>query len=269
MIKFNNSHQQIASFDFLFGSFFLKSDHSLGFFLILILLKIILNIDNIKAEIKFPKTIITYISITILLAQSNISKLFLILLLASTAVIFLYKRYQNTTYFKLGLVIFLVTIFVVSLSVKNSEFVNQKMGGTIEKQFSLKKSYTDYNKNNAKRMQILIVVFSKLKTKWIGDGPYSYFNILTGKFKKTNHFSQIIWSYFDLGIVGLIIIFSLMYNLVRYMNIERGLPFIIFFGIFLIYSLYTTTFSDIAIITSMLMMFNKKKTNEHSCNTIS
>src|SRR5690606_10645005 len=41
LIKFNNSNQSIGDYDFMFGSFFIKADHSLGFFLLIYLLAII------------------------------------------------------------------------------------------------------------------------------------------------------------------------------------------------------------------------------------
>src|SRR5690606_38180636 len=79
LILFNNSGQNISSFDFLFGSFLLKSDHSLGCFTVLLTFFLLFNINVIRKYISHSIWFAVYISITLLLSESNISKALLIL----------------------------------------------------------------------------------------------------------------------------------------------------------------------------------------------
>ncbi|PIV92779.1 MAG: hypothetical protein COW44_12935 [Flavobacteriaceae bacterium CG17_big_fil_post_rev_8_21_14_2_50_33_15] len=262
LIKFNNSNQHIASFDFLFGSFFLKSDHSLGFFILCVITTMLLNIRKDGKLIKLPVISIIYLSVTVFLTESNISKLFLSILLVLSIVIPLYKRYKMSYILKAVVLLFgtLIVLFVYSL--RDQEFVKARLGGDFESQYSLSVSERQYELGTAKRGQILIMAFNNLETKWIGDGPYSYFNILTGEFKRTIHFSQLIWTYFDLGFIGLIVVMGLLISILRYLDIDKGIPFYTVLGVVIVYSFYTTVFSDIAIMFSLMMIFNKKSLNE-------
>ena len=61
LIKFNNSSQNISEVDFMFGSFSIKADHALGFFLVTYLLKIIFKLRSGELN-KIPWFIVIYIS---------------------------------------------------------------------------------------------------------------------------------------------------------------------------------------------------------------
>ena len=258
LILFNNSGQRIAWFDFMFGTFFIKSDHSLGIFILIVVSTILFSEKKIQHAIKYPKISIIYLGTTLFLTQSNISKVLFILLILGSVLGPFYKKYKGDFRFKalgIALVIFLISI---GYSLKEEKFVQRKLGGTFEKQFSLQSAEKFYEDTTAKRFQILIVAAKVLKTKWIGDGPYSYFDVRTGKFKQTKHFTQLIWTYFDLGIIGLVVVFFYMFYLISYLDIDKGIPFLIFTAIFLLYALYTTILSDIAILFAIFTVFNKR-----------
>ncbi|WP_271768265.1 hypothetical protein [Aquimarina algiphila] len=260
-IQFNNSGQTIDWYDFMFGSFFIKSDHSLGVFLLLLIAIILLKKDHVQSIVMFPKIVIAYLGITIFLTESNISKLFLVILISSYVMIPLYKKHGKSLKFKLGIVFLSITLLFSGYLLKDKEFIQKRLGGTLERQISIEAAEKFYELGTAKRFQIIIVAVKKLETKWIGDGPYSYFNILTGEFKKTQHFTQLIWTYFDLGILGLIVVLCLMRYFIRYLDVDKGLPTLFFFGVFFVYSFYVPIFSDIAIIFSMFFIFSRKQTN--------
>ncbi|MFI0429727.1 hypothetical protein [Mariniflexile sp. HMF6888] len=184
-------------------------------------------------------------------------------------VIPLYKRYKKSLIFKAAILFVGAFIILFIYSLRDQEFIKARLGGEFERQYSLSVSEKQYKLGTAKRGQILIMTFNKLETKWIGDGPYSYFNILTGKFKKTIHFSQLIWTYFDLGILGIIVFMGLLISILKYLDVDKGIPFYTVLGVFTIYSFYTTVFSDIAIMFTLMMIFNKKNLNEFDNYTIS
>lgn len=264
LIQFNNSGQIIDWYDFMFGTFFIKSDHSLALFVIY---SIIIILTNNKL-FNYRVVSVIYLSTTVFLAESTISKFFLCLILSASVIIPFYNKYKNNKNFKKAIVLFTISIIATAYSLRNQQFIQNRIGGKFESQYSVLVSERRYESKTAKRGQILLVAINKLPTKWIGDGPYSYFNILTGKFTNTKHFTQIIWTYFDLGIFGIIVLFGLLISIVRYLHISRGLPFYLFLSALVVYSFYTTIYSDIAILFSLMMIFNRKK-NERINSAIS
>ena len=56
------------------------------------------------------------------------------------------------------------------------------------KNYTIEKSKLDFERITAKRLQIAVVYATQMPLKIIGEGPYDYFNIFNGKFKKTEHF---------------------------------------------------------------------------------
>ena len=268
LIGFNNNDQSIASVDFLFGTFFLKSDHSLGFFLLLIIINLIFNIKQNFKFINYRIPIAIYLSLTLLLSESNISKALLIATWAIFFLIFIYNKIPKSIFTrKFFIVVSIIFLSIIAYNVKNLNYITSRLGGTIEKNFTVEKSLKFYEEGTAKRLQILVVAINKLDLKIIGDGPYSYFDIRTGQFKNTIHFSQIIWTYFDLGILGLLIVFTYLYNLLK-MTIRDNRYLLFIYPILLIYSFYTTIFMDLAILISFLSIFSLKSNNEFNNNPI-
>lgn len=259
LIQFNNSGQVINWFDFMFGSFFIKSDHSLALFLLFIIINILLNRRNFKGRLKYPWFSVLYLSLSILFTESNISKAFLIVLLAISILFPIYEKHKSSLKFKVIALLMMAVLASVAFNMSDSEFVEKRFGGSLEGQFSIKTAQRQFDLGYAKRSQILIMMVKKIETKWIGDGPYSYFDIRTGEFKQTQHFTQIIWTYFDLGLIGLFIIFGYIFSIIKYLDIKRGWPKFIFVSVIFIYAFYTTIFSDIAIMLSLMTVFNKKE----------
>src|SRR5690606_36645382 len=64
LIKFNNSNQKISDYDAMFGSFFIKADHSLGFFLLIYIISIIFKI-RCKELKQISCFLLIYISLSI------------------------------------------------------------------------------------------------------------------------------------------------------------------------------------------------------------
>jgi len=249
IIPFSRSSQYIASFDFLFGSFFLKADHALGFFLLLNIFNIINN--NKKNEItKYPILIYAYLGFTIFRSESNISKLLLIILIAYLLYKLIPRKVKNV-----GLILILISSFFIYPQVKKIKFLEREIE-FMDAEYNVEKSYRNYKRKIAKRSQIIITYVKKLPTKWIGEGPYSYFNILKGKFNQTNHFSQLIWTYNDLGIIGLIILLFSMIFIVLDLELTAYIK-VMLIGAILIYSFMTTIFSDLAIMVSLVSILRK------------
>lgn len=250
IIPFSRSNQYIASVDFLFGSFFLKADHSLGFFILINILNLIENNKNYKIT-KYPILIYFYLGFTIFSSESNISKILLLVLITYLIYRLIPKKIK-----KIGFVLIILGSFICLPFVKKIKPIKHELE-YMKREYNVKNSYSNYKRNIAKRQQIIIVFLSKVPIKFIGEGPYDYFNILKGKFKNNYHFSQLIWMYNDLGLIGLIsFILSLLFII---MDLESSsfVKIILFSGL-LLYSFMTIVFFDLAIVISLISVFIKK-----------
>ena len=111
----------------------------------------------------------------------------------------------------------------------------------------------------AKRPHILIDFVVNKPVEWIGNGPYDYFNIVTAKFKNTKHFSQMIWTYNDLGLLGFIFIILLLYQLLITLRLKKR-EFRILFIICLFYLFMTNFFSDLTMMFSFILLKTRDST---------
>ena len=199
-----------------------------------------------------------------MVSESNVTKLLLFIL----AGYYVYKMIPK----KIKLIGFVLSIIFVVSFYKPLLRIPAVAGEVhfIKNEYNVKNSYRNYEKTIAKRPQVVIAYANKIPIRYIGNGPYSYFNIITGKFANTQHFSQIIWSYADLGILGLIVFLLLLYQIVKGLNLNRLLTASIF-AICLIYAFMTTIFSDIAIMficSCLLQSQNHKKNDELTYSTL-
>ena len=251
LVKFNQSSQDVSSVDFMFGTFFLKADHALGFFL---LFNIINLYKNNKAYniTKYAKYIIWYLALTIFIGGSNVTKLILILLILYV----IYNSFPKKVKI-VGFFFALILLAAGSSWVQNIEAFERE-AHFIETEYNVEKSYRNYERGIAKRPQVALVLMNRVPLKIIGEGPYAYFNVLTGEFTKTKHFSQLIWTYFDLGILGLITLILLLYAIVKNLGFSKAGTRILFI-IVLVYAFMTTVFSDLAIMITLIGLLPETK----------
>lgn len=271
IILLKNNSQHIAYVDFQFGSFMLKSDHSLGCFLLLTIISLIFNFFNIKNYIKYSYLIAIYLSLTILISESNITKLLLVITWGVFFLLKIRKIVAKSLFSKRVFIVLSVLLISLTLyNLRNIEYITSRVGGVIDNHFTPEKSVLFFEKGTAKREQIVIAAATELKPKIIGEGPYYYFDIKTGKFKNTIHFSQLIWTYFDLGLIGLGIVIFYVLSIVK--SVMKNLSFLTLLGILFItfsYMFYALPMSDIGIMISLIIFFAIKPKYEFNDNTIS
>lgn len=258
LIRFNRSGQTIESLDFMFGSFFIKSDHSLGVFLLLLIAAILYQRKRIAHIVLMPRIALIYLLISIFLTESNISKLIAVILVATTLILPIYHKYGERLVFRLGVLILILFMGIAGFSLKDKPIIQKRLGGPLVEQLSIERAEKFYEERTAKRFQIVLVAAQRLPLKWIGDGPYSYFDIRSGKFTKAPHFSQLLWTYFDLGLLGLTVVISYLWVISRFLSPKRGIATLFLFGILVVYSFYTTLFSDIAMLFSLFFILARK-----------
>jgi hypothetical protein len=258
LIRFNNSGQTIDPLDFMFGSFFIKSDHSLGVFLLLLIATILYQRKRIAHIVLMPRIALVYLLISIFLTESNISKLIAVILVATTIILPIYHKYGERLVFRLGVFILVLCMGIAGFSLKDEPIIQKRLGGPLAEQLSIERAEEFYKERTAKRFQIVLVAARRLPLKWIGDGPYSYFDIRSGKFTKAPHFSQLLWTYFDLGLLGLTVVISYLWVITGFLSPKRGIATLFLFGILVVYSFYTTLFSDIAMLFSLFFILARK-----------
>jgi len=180
---------------------------------------------------------IGYISLTIILMGSNLTKLFLLVVFTFYLLVWLYRKVSL-----LGILIMLLPgylMFKVALTVPAiaGEYNNFK------RNYSVEQSIVAYEGTYAKRPQVAIVYLTQIPLKIIGEGPYDYYDILKGTFKKSKHFSQMIWSYNDLGIIGLTTFIILAAFIPYHLSLSAD-GRLLLFALLLFYLFMTNVFYD-------------------------
>lgn len=204
-MQFNNSGQTLRYVDFQFGSFFLKNDHALGYFLIANILYVW---SGQVLKVIWQKILVTIILITcLLLTNSKVS-----LLLGALALLYLFAKnikylwllFVRTKYLILaGFIIFCLLIV----------YFEPNFYYDLKEKFNYDFALKVYELGRASREHIIVVIL-KEDFLYFGNGAYSYFNIVLGIFNKSfRHFSQYIWFYYDLGMVGLFLLLLYYYSL--------------------------------------------------------
>jgi len=254
LVKFSNANQGISEVDFMFGTFALKADHALGFFLIIYFLSIIFKIKSGKLKNKINYLTLIYISFIIVIMESNLTKVILLLIIGYYLALWIFKKINI---FGIFLVV-LVGIFLFNLAM-TSRVIESQMDHytrTLNKEYSIKAVERGYEK----RPHIVIYQLNNEPFKWIGNGPYDYYNILKGEFKKTIHFSQIIWFYNDLGLIGLILGVIALFLVIKNLNLRRESTWL-FMGIMILYLFMTNVLGDVSMMFSLLLLNNKLENN--------
>jgi hypothetical protein len=250
LIKFNNSNQFIGDYDFMFGSFFIKADHSLGFFLLIYLLATIFQYRKGGGGKKMPWLLLAYLCVTILLLESNLTKLLFFIVLTYYGVIWANKKVRYS-----GIVaVFFVGYVMLNLALSVPKIQTELF--YLQNKYTVSESVKATERGYAKRPQI-VISYIQDSLKIIGEGPYDYFNLLTGEFKTTMNFSQLIWTYNDLGITGVMVIILLLFVIIKYLGLDKESKIILTF-IMLFYLFMTNVYYDIGMILSLFVIVNRK-----------
>lgn len=255
LIKFNASGQSLDFVDFQFGTFPLKNDHSLGFFLVVNLLYI-WSYDVLKNKLQLIITSLVLI-INLLLTNSNISILFAIF-----AIIFLILKKKNEIQIRISFKKVLITFIILIILFFALEYFEPKFYHDLKNKLSHKLELNDairwYKEGLARREQIVLIFLSEGVT-FTGNGAYAYFDILSGQFNKTfRHFSQLIWSYYDLGLIGLTMFLLYVRSLGRLLAERRATYNLCLTVGLLAYSFFTIATFDLSL---MLTYFIYKRKN--------
>lgn len=211
-----------------FGTFNIANDHALGFFLIIVFLLLVEK----KLFKSFQRVITVYIGVTIFFLNSLIT----LAIFLSLMIYLLFRRKKIPGIAKfliLGLGIVISIISVNKLTTEN---------------LIIKRTVSSFSKLDIEEMPayspnrfqetVLIILQDK---KIIGDGAFSYYDLLNDTFILGANYSQFLWFYHDLGIVGLVLFLVMFWYMTKKVT---GRPKYMIVGIFLIYSFFTVTLLD-------------------------
>lgn len=254
---FNLNPTGIRYEDFAFGTFFLAEDHALGFLLFSFFILIVTNKFQVTYLSKW--LVLSLLIVTILIINSKITILFLL----SFGVYFLFRKAPIAT-----IIVFIVSIVCITL-LRNHEPIK----GIVHKvEFSiayLQKEYSDeqiallMEDIYAGRLEVLQYYYIN-PINIIGEGPGSFRNIISGEMLNAN-FSQLLWYYRDIGLLGLILSFiMLFYN----QSIYKSSKSLFFFGLMVIYSLFANVFFSLAFLLLYNLFLKFSRDNEHSNYTL-
>lgn len=223
-----------------FGTFFFKNDHGLCFFLLCMIIYLLYDTELYVSKVQ-KTLLIIYYSVTIALSNSYISFLLLIMVFG-----FYFLGRLNVKRMILSALVLLLLYGAVTTLSFLQEIVGDKYEH-LERKAINKEDEFDAEKRDlseAERGDIVMFYLAQ-DVSVIGNGPYNYFDPVKGEFRTFANFSQYIWFYNDLGILGVIGV--IIYYVSLYLaNYKLKNYRIIFLLLIVIYSFFTNTLSDLA-----------------------
>lgn len=262
LYDFNRSGQALIEVDFWFGTFPFKADHALGLFLLFTILNIYWNNKKLNLT-RFPWLVMIWLAITIFLTDSKITQL----MLSGLFIVHAYNAVPRNIKI-LGMVTVIIAFFTAIFFLQKIPILRWEYEYA-QRAYTLQHSKSTYESGiYARRLNIVIYYLNFRPLTLTGEGPYDYFDFKNGQFKHTHHFSQLIWTYNDLGLLGLIIVVLMMFFLVKSLALSRWRTWLIFL-ILMVYAFYTIIFFDFALIIGLLTVLNNRMIDETDTNPIS
>lgn len=235
------SNRPLALEDVAFGTFFFANDHGLGFFVLCLILYLLY--DDSGKIVQRRWLLVFWFSLTIVVANSNISFLLLMIIFGA----YVLPRLRQKTFF-LGMVVAIFIGSVILILPSISDVIVSKYAFIERKLFAQDNSWEEaqrkIERGQPERSDIL-VYYGRQDFKYWGDGPFSYFDPLLGKFVLFKNFSQYLWFYNDLGIFGLFSIFLIYISF--YLSNCRIRSYKLFIlMLILVYAFFANTLSDLS-----------------------
>lgn len=258
----------LISLDYDFGTFNFKDDPSMTFFLLLVITYLLFNKENqIKRSLTY--IFVIWLSFTILIANSELSKIILVLILLTY--FFVHFRFRN-------IILSLITILILLLVLNFTELPGQ----TIEKQQFVwnrianglkgdQEAINRYLEGNYSRGGAIYYFLSN-KISWFGDGPNKYTDPIN-KTSTRGNFGHIFTFYSEVGLIALITSLGTLF-IISFHNQKGKLIFssssvISFISIILI-SFTHPIMNDISVLMSyyLFIFICKKQKQSLSSNNI-
>jgi hypothetical protein len=243
------SAKTMIALDIGCGSFFLANDHGLCFYMLSLIT--FLLFDERNRNRKYKVFLLIWFSVTVVMTSSDVSTGLLCLI---WLVYVLVKQIKWSVLYAIMIVVLYIGLATVFPTIQDSLLTSFTKADT----YLLSADFNEINTTSAANRFDIIAYYLMENFKWIGNGPFDYWNPRTG-FNHFINFSQYIWFYNDLGIIAVLLIPYLFYKIMRTAPC-LSLDKYILFGMITVYSLFTNTLSDLAFMfTYSLFILNPVK----------
>lgn len=233
----------VSDYDIGFGTFYTSDDIALSFFVLGVILFLLFD-DEHNYFIKNRIILVIWLTFTILVLNSKISYLILGLIALYYIVTKVKVRVILISTFAGALVALLAYLFLWRQIETNVHAIKSQLSFDIE----LSRAEIFYNTAQGNRAAALLYLSSQ-PLLIIGEGPHSLYNPITNTFNKGGDTGQLISFYVDLGLLGLITSYMMLYLIIRGLQ-NSGFTKLYLFTLFFI-SIVSNIFLD----ASIMMIF--------------
>ena len=199
---------EVAHYDIGFGSFYTSDDPALSFFVLGTLLFLLID-DRHNYFVRNKTVLIIWLTLTILVLNSKIAYLILALVWAYYLITRVKRR---ITFYLVGFGT--VILLIAYLSPLGEQFVTNVTLLKQQLEFSVAPDKAELFYETAQGNRPATVLhLARQRIKFIGEGPHALYNPLTNKFNKGGDTSQLITFYVELGVIGLLVSYAMLYSL--------------------------------------------------------
>lgn len=249
--------------DRLYGTFPVADDHGLGLFCIVMLgLSLyVFKLGSIKRAV-----LLIVSGLCVFFIESNISKLLYVLLL-SISFLRGMKIYVSLSLFQVLLILVVMILFFQPLIDLLTILLDKEQVGNFDFDTIIRRTEMGL----ADRFQTVVFFFLSKSFFLIGNGPFSYFDPFAAEFQFNLNFSQFIWFYYDIGLIGVVLFLLFIGSLFTSYetNFRRDHFFNFLVLCFLVYSFFTTTLNSTTVLTLTFFTLKAYYAERRDCATFS
>jgi hypothetical protein len=233
---------EIAEIDFTFGTFWVKNDPGLTFFLLSIIVLILFGKNNYIRE-RFKTILAITLTLTLLLTNSQLGNLLVLIIW------FLYIIKKRS--FKTLLVSFLgfVATGLVLFFTNNLAFVIWKFSDLYIRSTNITPGAMDVFFEGGYSRAVAIYFFWTQPIKILGDGLSKYTDMATGE-QIIGLKGQLFTFYAEIGLLGIVISSLIIIVITKFYTKKDTRYNYILMGILLVYMFTTSPFSDVSFLTT-------------------
>ncbi len=231
--------QRVEYIDIGFGTFFLKADHSLGFFLLCMVVYVLFSPSSKMSGIERCSWLVLW-TLTIFSINSKISHLLFLVVIS----FFLFSKLigiSGVKYLMLFLAVVIITILPLQFQIMDP--LHQ-----LDLQYSSLKDHDTIPRWGP------LIIFLYEPVSWIGNGPFSYYDPISKQWGLMGGHSQWYSLYYDYGLLGFLVLGSLVvFTAISAHHRSKGEPVFIYCALVIAYGLVTQFLNDLAILLAYFL----------------
>lgn len=229
--------------DFTTGTFWLRNDPALNFFLIALISFLLFSSHSLtQTKTRF---LISYFTITLLLSNSKLA----LLILVGIFILFALRDMSIANFFKY---LSIATLVVGVLFFFFSEAITIKLQTMYSQMTNVSEgAVKEFLKGGYSRTAALVYLISE-PLKVVGDGVGAYVDLDTNEYRWGLR-GQIFIFYAEIGIIGLTLSYYLAYAMVKEVAKKMMLFHVVILGSFVLFTYTSRPFADFSILLTILL----------------